>query len=81
MSTTALGPHEVGEIVIRGENVTKGYYKNPEATQMAFQGGWFHSGDLGYYDEDGYFYIIDRKTDMIIRGRKYLSPGDRRNAL
>ena len=53
-----LGPHEVGEIVIRGENVTKGYYKNPEATQMAFQGGWFHSGDLGYYDEDGYFTLL-----------------------
>ena len=69
-----LGPHEVGEIVIRGENVTKGYYKNPAATQMAFQGGWFHSGDLGYYDEDGYFYIIDRKTDMIIRGGENIYP-------
>ena len=69
-----LGPNEQGEIVIRGENVMKGYYKNPEATERAFQGGWFHSGDIGFFDEDGYFYIVDRKTDMIIRGGENIYP-------
>lgn len=59
---------EVGEIVIRGYNVMKGYYKRPEATAKAFSHGWFHTGDMGRMDEDGYFYIVDRKKDLIIRG-------------
>jgi len=59
---------ETGEIVIRGHNIMKGYYKRDEANDEAFRGGWFHSGDLGYMDEDGYFYIVDRSKDMIIRG-------------
>ena len=59
---------EVGEIVIRGHNVMKGYYKRPEATAEAIHNGWFHSGDIGKMDEDGYFSIVDRKKDMIIRG-------------
>ncbi|GAC1392393.1 MAG: long-chain fatty acid--CoA ligase [Ktedonobacteraceae bacterium] len=59
---------EVGEIVIRGHNVMKGYYKRPEATAEAIRNGWFHSGDIGKMDEDGYFSIVDRKKDMIIRG-------------
>lgn len=62
------GPDNVGEIVIRGHNVMKGYYKRPQATAEAMRNDWFHTGDLGYVDEDGYFFIIDRKTDMIIRG-------------
>lgn len=69
-----LGPREIGEIVIRGENVMKGYYKNPKATAEAFRGGWFHSGDLGYFDEEGYIYIVDRKKDMIIRGGENIYP-------
>jgi acyl-CoA synthetase (AMP-forming)/AMP-acid ligase II len=69
-----LGPGELGEIVIRGENIMRGYYKNPQATAEAFTGDWFHSGDLGYFDEDGYFYIVDRKTDMIIRGGENIYP-------
>jgi long-chain acyl-CoA synthetase len=59
---------EVGEIVIRGHNIMKGYWQRPEATAEAMRGGWFHSGDMGRTDEDGYFYIVDRKKDLIIRG-------------
>jgi long-chain acyl-CoA synthetase len=59
---------ETGEIVIRGHNVMKGYYKHDEANEEAFRGGWFHTGDIGYQDEDGYFFIVDRIKDMIIRG-------------
>jgi long-chain acyl-CoA synthetase len=58
----------VGEIVIRGFNVMKGYYRRTQATAEAFRSGWFHSGDMGRKDEDGYIYIVDRKKDMIIRG-------------
>jgi long-chain acyl-CoA synthetase len=61
-------PGEVGEIAIRGHNVMKGYWKLPDATADAMRGGWFHSGDLGRMDEDGYFFIVDRKKDMILRG-------------
>ena len=63
-----VAPGEPGEIVIRGHNVMKGYYKRPDANEEAFRGGWFHTGDVGTMDEDGYFYIVDRKKDMIIRG-------------
>jgi long-chain acyl-CoA synthetase len=59
---------EVGEIVIRGPNVMKGYWQRPEATAEAIRDGWFHSGDLARVDEDGYYYIVDRKKDLIIRG-------------
>jgi long-chain acyl-CoA synthetase len=65
---------ELGEIVLRGENILKGYFKNPEANEHAFRGGWFHTGDVGYRDKDGFFYIVDRKTDMIIRGGENIYP-------
>ena len=65
---------ELGEIVLRGENVLKGYFKSPEATQSAFRNGWFHTGDVGYRDKDGFFYIVDRKSDMIIRGGENIYP-------
>ncbi len=65
---------QLGEIVLRGENILKGYYKNPEATASAFRNGWFHTGDVGYRDEDGYFFIVDRKSDMIIRGGENIYP-------
>jgi long-chain acyl-CoA synthetase len=57
-----------GEIVIRGPNVMKGYWGRPDATAEVIRDGWFHSGDIGVMDEDGYFFIVDRLKDMIIRG-------------
>jgi len=63
-----LPPGECGEIVARGTLVTAGYYKMPEATAEIRAHGWHHTGDVGYMDEDGYVYIVDRKKDMIITG-------------
>ena len=62
------GADHIGEIVIRGVNTMRGYFGNPEATAEAFVGGWFHSGDLGYRDEEGFYFIVDRKKELIIRG-------------
>lgn len=61
-----LGVDEVGEIVVRGDNVMLGYLNQPEATAEAMSGGWYHTGDIGKIDADGYIYILDRKKDMII---------------
>ncbi|MFF0431260.1 long-chain fatty acid--CoA ligase [Streptomyces sp. NPDC004327] len=61
-------PGEVGEIAIRGDNVMAGYWNRPEATEEAIRDGWFHSGDLARVDEDGFYFIVDRKKDLIIRG-------------
>ena len=59
---------DIGELWIRGPNVIPGYWKNPEATEAAFGGGWFRSGDLGYVDAEGFHHVVDRKKDVIIRG-------------
>ncbi len=67
---------ELGEIVIRGHNIFKGYLNNPEATAAAIVDGWFRSGDLGTKDEDGYIRIVDRKKDMVIRGGYNVYPRD-----
>ncbi|HEY6120555.1 MAG TPA: long-chain fatty acid--CoA ligase [Pyrinomonadaceae bacterium] len=64
----------LGEIVLRGENILKGYYKDEQATAQAFRNGWFHTGDIGYRDEDGFFFVVDRKSDMIIRGGENIYP-------
>jgi long-chain acyl-CoA synthetase len=69
-----VAPNQVGEIVLRGPNIMKGYYKNEKATREAFRSGWFHTGDLGYRDKDGFFYVVDRKSDMIIRGGENIYP-------
>lgn len=63
-----LPPGEVGEILIRGHNVMKGYWQRPEATAEAMTGGWFHTGDLARADQDGFLFIVDRIKDLVIRG-------------
>ena len=68
MNDQELPPGEMGEIVVRGEVVMKGYWRNPEATAETLRGGWLHTGDLGIMDERGYVYILDRAKDMIISG-------------
>ncbi len=63
-----LGPGEIGELRVRGRNVTIGYWNRPDETAAAFADGYFLTGDVGYMAEDGYFYIVDRKKDMILSG-------------
>ena len=63
-----VGGEDIGEIAIRGENVMKGYWQRPEATAEAMVDGWFRTGDLARVDDDGYYFIVDRKKEMIIRG-------------
>jgi long-chain acyl-CoA synthetase len=65
---------EVGEIAIRGDNVMKGYWNQPEATAEAIPDGWFRTGDLATMDDEGYFTIVDRKKDMILRGGMNVYP-------
>ena len=60
-----LGPNEQGEIVIRGPQIMKGYLNNEAATKETVRDGWVYTGDLGHYDEDGYFYVTDRLKDLI----------------
>lgn len=76
-----LGPREVGEIVIRGPNVTGGYAHNPEANAAAFLDGWFRTGDQGYFDEDGYLFITGRLKELINRGGEKIAPREIDEAL
>jgi long-chain acyl-CoA synthetase len=69
-----LPPGEIGEIVVRGANVMKGYWKNPDATAETIRNGWLYTGDLGKKDEEGYFYIVDRKKDLVIVGGMNVYP-------
>ena len=72
---------EVGEIILRGPNIMKGYYKDPKATREALRGGWLHTGDMGRFDEEGYVYYTDRKKDMIVRGGFNIYPVEVENVL
>jgi acyl-CoA synthetase (AMP-forming)/AMP-acid ligase II len=69
-----LKPGEVGEIWLKGPNVTPGYWRKPRETEAAFVDGWFRTGDLGKKDEDGYYYITDRLKHIIISGGENISP-------
>jgi acyl-CoA synthetase (AMP-forming)/AMP-acid ligase II len=71
-----LAPGEVGEICGRGPILTPGYYKRPDLTAEAIKDGWLHSGDMGYVDDDGFLYLVDRKKDMIISGGVNVYPRD-----
>ena len=66
--TRDLPPGEIGELVIRGPQVMKGYHNRPDETAAALRDGWLYTGDIARMDEDGYFYIVDRKKEMIITG-------------
>jgi len=75
------GRENVGEVVTRGLHVMKGYWQNPEATEAAFTGDWLHTGDLGYFDEDGFLFIVSRKKELIIRGGYNVYPSEIENVL
>jgi fatty-acyl-CoA synthase len=72
---------EVGEIVIRGDVVMKGYWNKPEATAAAIRDGWFYTGDAGFFDADGFLYIHDRVKDMIVSGGENIYPAEVENAV
>jgi long-chain acyl-CoA synthetase len=69
-----LPPGHTGEIVVKGPTIMKGYWNQPGETAKTVKDGWLYTGDIGYMDKDGYFYITDRKKDIIIRGGENISP-------
>jgi fatty-acyl-CoA synthase len=72
----SLPPMEMGEVVLRGPNVFKEYWRLPKETAEAKRGGWFHTGDMGYLDEEGYLWLVDRKKDMYISGGENVYPAE-----
>ncbi|HVU61162.1 MAG TPA: long-chain fatty acid--CoA ligase, partial [Mycobacteriales bacterium] len=72
----SVGPDIPGEIVMRGPKVFKGYWRDPDATAAAFTGGWFHSGDIGVRDADGYLFVVDRLKDMIVSGGENIASSE-----
>ncbi|MEL6237894.1 MAG: long-chain-fatty-acid--CoA ligase [Pseudomonadota bacterium] len=72
---------EIGEVCARGGNFMREYWNKPEATQEAFRGGWYHTGDAGYFDEDGYLFLVDRVKDMIITGGENVYSAEVENAI
>lgn len=76
-----LGPNEIGEVVARGETITSGYESNLGANESSFAGGWFHTGDQGYRDEDGYYYLTGRLKELINRGGEKVAPREIDDAL
>src|SRR5439155_11661489 len=75
-SGTEVSTGQPGELVARGANVMRGYWKNPEETTLAFRDGFFRTGDVGHQDADGYFYILDRLKDMIVTGGENVYSGE-----
>ncbi|WP_369373102.1 long-chain fatty acid--CoA ligase [Promicromonospora sp. Populi] len=77
----SAAPGETGEVLVQGPNVMRGYWNQPDATAEAIRDGWYHTGDLGSYDEDGYAWIKDRLKDMFISGGENVYPAEVENAL
>jgi O-succinylbenzoate-CoA ligase len=73
---TSVSAGERGEVVLRGPKVFKGYWRDPDATSAAFAGGWFHTGDIGVKDDEGYLYIVDRLKDMIVSGGENIASSE-----
>ena len=76
-----LGPNQVGELCIRGGNVTTGYWNRPDATAEALRDGWLHSGDAARYDDEGFYTIVDRWKDMFISGGENVYPAEVENVI
>lgn len=74
--TNILPPNQIGELIVRGPQVMLGYWNHPEETAAAIRNGWLYTGDIAYHDEDGYFYIVDRKKDMAIIGGYNVFPSE-----
>jgi len=79
--TKTLAPGEVGELILKGPQVMEGYWHKPEETALVLRGGWLYTGDMAKMDEDGYFYIVDRKKEMIITGGLNVFPREVEEAL
>ena len=78
---TGLPRGQIGEVVVRGDNVMVGYWNKPEQTAAALRGGWMHTGDVGYFDDRGYLFIVNRVKDMIITGGENVYSAEVENAL
>jgi long-chain acyl-CoA synthetase len=76
-----VGLNQIGEIIVKGDNVMKGYWKKPQLTQKVIKAGWYYTGDMGMFDDLGYLYIVDRKKDMIISGGENIYPKEVENVL
>jgi fatty-acyl-CoA synthase len=76
-----VAPGQDGEIIVRGPNVSRGYWKAPAVTARTFRGGWYHSNDVGHFDDEGYLTVVGRKTDMIISGGENVYPAELENIL
>ncbi|MFP3360704.1 AMP-binding protein, partial [Planococcus sp. SIMBA_143] len=68
--------NQEGEILVKGPNVTSGYYRREEANAKSFDSGWFHPADLGYVDEEGFLFVLDRRSDLIISGGENVYPAE-----
>lgn len=75
-ATSDMGEGEAGEILLRGKNITPGYEGRPQETARAWRNGWFHTGDIGRVDEEGYLYVLDRRSDLIISGGENIYPAE-----
>jgi long-chain acyl-CoA synthetase len=74
VGSLTLQPGQIGELIIRGPQVMKGYWKRPDETASTLRNNWLYTGDIAYMDEDGYFFIVDRKKDLIISGGYNIYP-------